>query len=153
MSVEYIRKWVNHLHNVDREMSRIAAEKLGQTGDQSVVPDLIRALNNRPSEIRAAAARALGRLGDPAAVPALAVLLSDDDSIVSCAAADALGAIGHRSAVPPLRDVLRGQAGGAHYERTRAHDRGLFVSALQALQSIGTSDALEAVKRYGRSGV
>jgi HEAT repeat protein len=147
-SVDYIRKWVSYLNSGDREMSRIAAEKLGQTNSNQVVPDLIRALKNRPPEIRAAAARALGHLGDITAVNALAETLNDDDSIVSCAAADALGQIKHRSAVPALREVLRIQSSGFHYERTRGHDRGLYVAAYNALQAIGTTDALEAIRRY-----
>jgi HEAT repeat protein len=130
-------------------MSRIAAEKLGQTGSNSVVPDLIKALTNRPSEIRAAAARALGNIGDPTAVPALSELLKDDDYIVSCAAAEALGYIRHRSAVPALRDILRQHRASAHFERTHSVDRGLFVAATHALERIGTADALEAVRKYG----
>ncbi len=151
MSTEYIKKWVTYLHSVDREMSRIAAEKLGQAGSNSVVPELIKALSNRPSEIRAAAARALGNIGDATAVPALSELLNDEDYIVSCAAAEALGDIRHRSAVPALREILRQNRTGAHFERTRSFDRGLYVAAIHALERIGTMDALEAIRKYGGS--
>ncbi|MFN8374919.1 MAG: HEAT repeat domain-containing protein [Anaerolineae bacterium] len=151
MSTEYIKKWIGYLHSVDREMSRIAAEKLGTTGSNSAVPELMKALTNRPSEIRAAAARALGNIGDPTAVPALAELLKDSDSIVSMAAAEALGSIRHVSAVPYLRTVLQQNSTSAHFERTRSHDRGLYVAAVHALEQIGTRDALEAIRRYGGS--
>jgi HEAT repeat protein len=151
MSSEYIKKWVGYLNSVDREMSRIAAEKLGTTGSNTVVPDLIKALTNRPSEIRAAAARALGHIGDPTAVIPLTELLKDNDFVVSCAAADALGEIRHRSAVPALREILRQNRTGAHFERTHSNDRGLFVAAIHALERIGTVDALEAIRKYGGS--
>jgi HEAT repeat protein len=150
MATEYIKKWVGHLHSADREMSRLAAEKLGKTGDASVVPDLIKALTNRPNEIRAAAARSLGVLGDSTAVPALVELLKDDDFTISSAAADALGQIKHKSAVPALREVLRQHRAGMHYERMHGHDRGLYVAALNALRNIGTPEALEAIRRYGQ---
>jgi HEAT repeat protein len=151
MNSEYIKKWVGYLNSVDREMGRIAAEKLGNAGNNGVVPDLIKALTNRPSEIRAAAARALGHIGDPASVPALAELLKDDDFIVSSAAAEALGELRHRSAVPALREILRENRAGAHFERTRPNDRGLSVVVVHALERIGTVDALEAIRKYGGS--
>lgn len=150
MSVEFIKKWVGHLHGVDREMSRIAAEKLGMTKSKDVVPELTKALINRPPDIRTAACRALGNIADPSAIPALVEVLKDPDSIVSCAAADALGQIGHRSAVPALREVLKEHQKGGHYDRTRGYDRGLFVACINALQRIGTPDALDAVQRYGK---
>ena len=51
-NAKFIEKWVNHLKMSDREMSRIAAKKLGDSGDSRVVPELIKALHNRPDEVQ-----------------------------------------------------------------------------------------------------
>ncbi len=138
MNAAYIEKWLGYLTAADREMSRLAAEKLGKTGSAAAVPGLVSALTNRPADVRAAAARALGELGFSAAIPALAKTLHDSDPFVACAAAAALGRIGDRSAVQALRAVVAEYTRSKpHYERTHSHDRGVYVAALDALAHLG----------------
>ncbi len=146
-NTRYLEKWLHYLEDVDREMSRLAAEKLGTLKDSSAVPALIKALHNRPDDIRAAAARSLGTIGSPVAIPALAALLGDYNSSVAYAAADALGRIGGDAAVPPLREVLIRYARLTGFEQKR--DRSLYLAACSALRSIGTPEALKTVQRYG----
>jgi epoxyqueuosine reductase len=52
-------------------LRRNAAVALGNIGDSSAIPALIRALNGEPELVRGHAAWALGRLGGPAAVTGL----------------------------------------------------------------------------------
>lgn len=146
---KYVEKWINYLDDVDREMSLIAAEKLGRMGDTTAVPALIKALRNRPNDIRAAAARALGDIRDPRAITPLAELLEDHDTPVAYAAADALGRIGDNRAVPALRDTLirHRKAKGTDYLKWR--DNSLFLAVCSALRVIGTKEALEVLKNYG----
>ena len=37
--INIIEKWVGYLHNIDREISCIAAKKLGETKDKVVIPE------------------------------------------------------------------------------------------------------------------
>lgn len=148
----FIKKWVDYLNNAtDAEMSRIAARKLGEAKDPVVVPDLIRALQNRPDEVRLAAARALGEIGDRAAVRSLVGLLHDGNHLVASAAADALGEIADVAAVPALVGILRDykERSSRHFQ-IHGYNRGLFMAAVQALNRIGTREALQAVQTYHR---
>jgi HEAT repeat protein len=150
-NVRFIEKWINYLNDIDREMCLIAAQKLGSTKDSSVVPELIKALNNRPDDVRTAAARALGEIADPAAVAPLVGLLHDSNPLVASAAADALGAIGHPSAVPALVEILRDyKSGTSHHFQLHGFNRGLFMTAIYALQRIDTREARKAVNTYHR---
>ena len=149
-SPKYIEKWVNYLNSTDREMSCIAAQKLGETKDTSVVPELTKSLQNRPDEVRLAAVRALGEIGAPAAVNFLIDILHDQDPIIASAAADSLGAIGSEIAVPPLIQILSDYKNKSHHFQVHGFNRGLFMSAIRALQRIGTPEARRAVVKYHR---
>lgn len=151
MSVEYIQKWLGYLNDIDRDMSRIACEKLAKTKNPDIVPDLAKALKNRPLEVRAAAARALGEIRHRSAVPALISALKDQDYMVSSAAADALGEIGDPAAVPALRQVLHDYRSGAdRHQQIHGESRGLYMAAVYALERIGTHDARAAINKYHR---
>lgn len=144
----YVQKWLGYLNAADSEMSRLAAEKLGKAKAKDAVPELVQALHNRPTHIRAAAARSLGEIGDPAAVAGLAKAVRDSVTIVACAAADALGQIGDRSAVTALKEVLDNYERYHHFERTRNHERGVYLAALDALERINSLDARIALRKY-----
>jgi len=149
MSPEYIQKWIGYLNDVDRDMSRIACEKLAKTKDPKVVPELSKALKNRPVEVRAAAARALGEIGHRSAVAALVEALKDSDIMVSSAAADALGEIGDSAAVPALSKILHDYKTGLdRHKQIYGETRGLYMAAVYALQRIGTREAKAAVQKY-----
>jgi HEAT repeat protein len=147
----FIEKWVGYLNDIDREMSLIAAQKLGSTRDASVVPELLKALHNRPDDVRTAAIRALGEIGDGAAVPALIDILHDPNPVVASASADALGMIGDARAVPHLVTILHDyKAGNSRYFQIHGFNRGLFMAAVQALQIINTPEARRAIAKYHR---
>ncbi len=148
----FIQKWVEYLNNAtDAEMSRIAARKLGEARDPVAVPHLLRALENRPDDVRLAAARALGEIRDRQAVKSLVGLLHDRNPLVASAAADALGEIADASAVPALVSILRDykERSSRHFQ-IHGYNRGLYMAAVQALNRIGTPEALRAVATYHR---
>lgn len=147
----YIEKWIGYLNDIDREMCRLAAEKLGMTGDPQVVPHLVKALKNRPDDVRIAAIRALGLIGDPEAVRPLVDMLHDQNPLVASTAAESLGQIGHSSAVPALRDILRQyKDGSSRHFQIHGSNRGVFMAAIYALQRINTPEARLAVTKYHR---
>ena len=150
-SAKYIEKWVGYLNSADREMSRIAANKLGDTKDASVVPELVKALHKRPDEVRLAAVRALGEIGDVSAVKPLIEILQDGDPLIASAAADSLGAIGSDQAVSSLVKILSDYKNkqSRHFQ-IHGYNRGLYMAAVHALQRIGTPAARKAVERYHR---
>lgn len=145
MNQQFIEKWVSYLHQSDREMSRIAATKLGSTHNPLVVPDLLQTLTNRPDDVRIAAVRALGEIADANAVPHLIQLLTDSNTMLASAAAESLGQIRDPSAVKPLTEVLKEYKA----QSPRLANRGLYMAAIYALQQIGTKEALRAVEQYG----
>jgi HEAT repeat protein len=148
MSVEYMEKWVDYLHGVDREMSRIACEKLAKLKDPAVVGELAKVLKNRPPEVRAAAVRALGTIGHRSAVPALVEALGDYEPIVSSAAADAIGEIGDASAVPALSRILKNYKEADRHHQIHGQARGLYMAAIHALERIGTREAKATIQKY-----
>jgi HEAT repeat protein len=148
---KYIQKWVGYLNSSDREMSRIAAKKLGQTRDAGVISELVKALYNRPDDVRIAAVHALGEIGDEEAVKPLVAILQDKDPLVASAAADSLGEIGSEEAVKPLIKILRDhKTKQSRHFQIHGYNRGFYMSAVHALQRIGTPNARKAVDRYHR---
>ena len=147
----YVEKWVGYLNASDRDMSVMAARKLAKSNDPRTIRELINALQGRPDDIRVAAVRALGEIGDKFAVKPLVRLLHDQDPIIASAAADALGAIGDESAAPALIDVLRNfKTGNSRHFQLHGFNRGVFMSAIYALQRINTPEARRAVQQYHR---
>lgn len=128
------------------------------------MPDIIQVMADR--DLLNAALAAFVRIGPGAvaAVPSLIFLLQDDDQ--RRGAIVALGAIGSgaKDAVPYLIDILQGKPGFTHAppppgwvyvhgESVGKFGRELFnsfeqISADMALKSIGTPEALAAVKVY-----
>lgn len=147
----FIKKWVGYLHDVDRQMSIIAAGKLGSTKDPNVIPELTKALVKRPDDVRIAAARALGDIGHPSAVPWLKKLLKERNSILASTAAESLGKIGDSSAVPALIEVLESyKSAKSRHDQLHGFDRGVFTEAIYALKKINTVPARQAIAKYHR---
>lgn len=148
-SDKYIEKWIGYLNSIDRDMNRLAPEKLGRTKNPVVVPELIKSLQNRPDDIRIGAARALGEIGDPAAVRHLIPLLKDENPLVASTAADSLGAIGDPAATKGLVEFLR-DFKSAHNRHRQIHgfDRGVYIACANALRRIGTREAQKGLERY-----
>ncbi len=149
-----LEKWLTILVEGDREMSKIAADKLGQIGHPAAVPALIEALDRRPPEVSAAAARALGLIGDKQAVPALiTAMLEHHDVTVNTAAAEALGDLRDPRAVDALAQVIdayNNKYQGDRFGRVHSHMRGLYIAAIRALESIGTREARNIARRASR---
>lgn len=147
----FIEKWVGYLNDIDREMSLIAAQKLGGSGDPAVVPDLIKALKGRPDDVRLAAVRALGSIGDAEATPALIKALDDNNVMIASAAADALGMIRDERAVPALVKILSDYKNNkTRHNQIHGYDRGLYTAAINSLEKINTRDARLALRKYDR---
>ncbi len=139
-------KWIKVLHGKDAEMSRIAAEKLGEIGNSVAIPDLDKALHTRTMFVAAVAAKSLGKIGDKSAVDSLMKALRNtrQDVVVRTAAAEALGIIGHYTAVPALEEVVNEHISKYKNDRfnlIQGYERGLFTTAIRSLKQIGTSKA------------
>lgn len=151
-SEKYIQKWIRYLNGIDRDMNRLAPEKLAKTGDPAVVPELINSLMNRPDDIRIAAARALGNIGDTRAVKPLTTLLKDGNPLVASTAADALGEIADPAGASGLIKVLREyKVGRNRTNQIHGFERGVYIAAANALKRINTPDARAALDRYYRA--
>lgn len=141
-----LKKWIKVLHGRDAEMSRIAAEKLGEIGNPVAIPELEKALDGRTMFVAANAAKALGKIGDKSAIDTLIKSLTDNrqDVVVRTAAAEALGAIGHYSAIAGLETVVNNYISkykNDRYNLIQGYERGLFTTSIRALKQIGTSKA------------
>jgi hypothetical protein len=83
------------LDHVDPGARLGIVEALGEIGDPTAVPSLVRALSlEKSGEVRWAIALALGNAGDPAAIPPLVQALRDPDKYVRFGTAMALGKLG-----------------------------------------------------------
>lgn len=138
-----LKKWIKVLHGRDAEMSRIAAEKLGEIGNPVAIPELEKALAGRTMFVAANAAKAMGRIGNRSAVAALIDALTDtkQDVVVRTAAAEALGNIGHYSAIEGLEIVVNDyitKYKNDRYNLIQGYERGLFTSAIRSLKQINT---------------
>jgi HEAT repeat protein len=151
MSADVVQKWIQRLDSSDIDLSIMAAGKLGKMGDRTAVPALIENLRTRTSHIRASCARALGDLGDPAAIPALIEALRDPDPSVSYTAADALAQIGTNKAVPALMQIMKESRSPSHHERLHSERSGMYAVVRNALERIGTPEALDAIKKVTKS--
>ena len=147
----FIKKWVGYLHDIDRQMSVIAAGKLGSTKDPGVVAELTKALTKRPDDVRIAATRALGDVGHSSALPWLTRLLKDNNATVASTAAESLGKIGDKDAVPALVAVLEEYKNDkSRHDQLHGFDRGVFTEAVYALKKINTPHARRALAKYHR---
>ncbi len=138
-----LEKWIKVLHGRDAEMSRIAAEKLGEIGNKAAVPELIKAMHGRSMFVAANAAKALGKIRDKTSVPALLKTLADDrqDVVVRTAAAESLGLIKHPSAIAGLEVVIKDYTEkykNDRYNLIQGYERGLFTTAIRSLKLIDT---------------
>ncbi len=149
-----LKKWLRLLTEGDREMNKIAAEKLGAIGDPAAIPALTSALDRRPAEISAAAARSLGTIGDKSAVPALIKALREHhDTLVNMAAAEALGQLRATKAIDALEKVIIDYdvaSTGDRHARIHSDRRGLYISAIQALEQIGTPRSRNIARKAQR---
>ena len=96
--VEVVAALLPLLTDKDEFVRREGASALGEAGDASAAPALVRAMNSDKSvEVRSAAAVALGKTGNPDAVPPLVAILgqppTEDNEMLRRAAARSIGQI------------------------------------------------------------
>jgi HEAT repeat protein len=115
---------------------------LGKVGNSAVAQQLLGALQDTDSFVRRAAARTLGQIADKAIVPDLLELLDDENDAVRWATIESLGKIGDPDAIPALVKKLQ----DAH--KPALESKPMCDLAAEALQAIGTSEALAAIERW-----
>jgi HEAT repeat protein len=124
---------------------KYAAAALGGLGDKSVVPELIKLLDDQEIYVRGSAAQALGRLGDARAVPDLLVRVRPSMGYDTDRAVWALGQIGDQRAVPHLLDLFNIPINARNfYGRT---------TVPEALWRLGATEVLERMPSYVGDGV
>lgn len=95
------------LHNADAYTRGMAAQGLGDSGDQAAGPVLLHALTTDASTyVQGQAARALGKLNYQKAIPDLIHALFERKKDLTGYAAEALGQLKAQGAVVPLERVL-----------------------------------------------
>ena len=160
---------LEHLRDDPRAGVRAAAARaMGQIGDSTAVPDLLNALKSKKGIIRSAAALALGQIGDVSAINELRRVLGeqDEEQNVHHAAAEALALLKDDVSIPAIADVVMRFRGGtppdsvvhALGDMGEAAVPGLIDilmnsgscagEAAKALKSIGSKEALDAVKKW-----
>ncbi|MEM9951867.1 MAG: HEAT repeat domain-containing protein [Chloroflexota bacterium] len=120
----------------------IARDAIIQRGS-SAIPKLIEYLNDDNGFRRKDAAYLLGRIGNPIVVNELIAASYDSEARVRCKVVEALGTLGSEDAIDCIKKRLFDKSKcDPHYT-----DRVCDV-ALKALQSIGTSEAIQAVEEW-----
>ena len=90
-----IRKFVTRAYKGDELLLKSSSiYAMGRTGEVSLLPVIIKELQNPEPSIRYESAHACAELGEEDAVPHLVALLDDDDNQVQLAGISALGKIG-----------------------------------------------------------
>lgn len=136
---------VEVLRNGDHKLQDIAAEILGECGDERCIDPLIKTLGDGYfGYIRGAAARALGHLRANKAVPALVETLHDSIYHTRCGAARALGQIGDERAVEPLIRTLKDE---------REYIRWTAADALNSIGSCSIDSLLRFVQENNERGL
>ncbi len=144
----------------DVNVRQVVVSILAENSDPNTLTILLEALSDTDVEVRLNASIGLGKIRDVLAVPRLLkVLGSDTEVIVRSSAAKALGEIGHSSAVPKLIELLfRKKVTQIVMPKTEAiwqsFELHVQKEIADALESIGTPDALAAVEQWrrGQSG-
>lgn len=126
------------------EVRQAALESLERIGGSDVERILAATLRDEDPGVRARAARAAAWIGAPMLAPILLARLEeeeDDDAAIAFLAA--LGELREPRAVSTLEHFAEGVSG-----LFRRHPRDIRLAAVRALGAIGTTDAIEAVRRF-----
>jgi HEAT repeat protein len=91
-----------------------AAFVLGEIGDKSAVPALIKALGDEYMEVKMKSAIALGKLGDKKAVDPIIAAMKEGNYDMKTAGVIALCKIGDKKAVPYIKELEKIQDEGLH---------------------------------------
>jgi hypothetical protein len=101
----------------------LVATALGQMGEISSLPHLVKALGDKDDRVVTAAATALGRLEEEAALEPLLDLLGKKAWLVRAAAIEALGELGAKGAVGPLIEQIEKEEGRLREDCAKALER------------------------------
>ncbi|HEY9638381.1 MAG TPA: HEAT repeat domain-containing protein [Coleofasciculaceae cyanobacterium] len=114
-----------------------AAEALGEIGNETAVPALLKALDDDPVfTVRWATVTALGKIGSETVVPGLKKALDDTAYFVRLAAVSALGAIGGKAAISALLKALEQQK-----------DWNVYLKAAYELEKLGHTNGITALSK------
>jgi len=140
-----VKKWLEVLDEPDPEMSKIAADKLGELKDKRAVKALTISMQRRTELVAAASAKALGAINDPTSIPDLIkVLKTHREVLVQTGAAEALGMMKAKQAIPALKKEVQDYLAENKSDRfslTRGYKRGLFTTCLESLKKMGDAQA------------
>jgi hypothetical protein len=123
---------ITALRDKDSNLRKIAAQALGNIGNENAVEPLIAVLQDEDSDVRKIAAQVLGNIGNEKVVDSLIAVLQDKDSDVRKIAAQALGNIGNEKAVDSLIAALQDE------------DSDVRKIAAQVLGNIGNENVIDA---------
>jgi HEAT repeat protein len=143
-------------------LRHFAVKALAQTGSLAAVPPLLNSLETIScmdlADIQAHIIWALGKLHDPRAAPMLIEWVKTSRADLRAVAIQALGSIGYPSAIPVLEVCLndatvlnRQDWGGTFWLFRTYRQRKVCDMAFEALQEIGTPNALMAIERWQAS--
>jgi HEAT repeat protein len=133
------------LEDDDYHVRQMAALFLGETAEQRIVANLIRALHDPEKNVRARATDGLVRIG-PAAVDALIDAIASEEWVVRYRAAEALGRIQDNRGLAPLVDALHDSKDHVRYMAAKGLARYADITTLEVLVPL-LSDENEFVRR------
>jgi HEAT repeat protein len=116
-------RFVERLRDPAPRVRAEAAMKLGQSGDSTNVPRLVKLLADDDESVRQAAVRALGTFRDPAAERQLGAALAEADFRIRQGAVAALALGGRPAARATLTPLLKDPVGSVRAETVRALGR------------------------------
>lgn len=134
------------LRDIDSGVRKAASQALADAG-VSAVPGLLRMARDKRPDVRRIAIGVLGWVGDTATLPDLVGYLKDNNADVRAMAVTALGQIGDARVIAPLGRCLKDQA------RPRWTSHTVAELAAQALEKIGTEEAMSIVTRWRGIGL
>jgi HEAT repeat protein len=133
-----VQKFVEALRSANANEREEAARRLGQLGDRDAIPALIEALSDTAMSVTVASMESLAKIGEPAVDPLLAKL-DHPDSSLRYAVVEVLGDIGDARAADGLMMRLDDPQDDVQ------------AGAADALERIGTGEALAAARRWRES--
>lgn len=153
---------IEALSENDPDIRNRAAKALGEINDPIAVPHLINALNDENASVQWRVLEALAKIKEPAVLPLIGAL-SDEDPDIRSGAACALGEIGDNRAIMPLVKNLKDENPKSRWKTVLSlikfgeqsvnplievlKEDNIMVKkkAIEALEEIASSDALEAL--------
>ena len=129
------------LHDEEKNVRATACRVLGKIGGSNVVAELMEVLYDKEVQVRVSAISALKEIGGSSLAVELVKVLCDKEVEVRVSAISALEEIGDSYAVPYITRLLSDNA--EDFCGRKACDK-----AAEALEKIGTPEALKAVKEW-----